>query len=255
MSEWNWISAIQQLEELGKAGALCTVCFAKGSTPREVGAKMIVLSDGTIQGTIGGGHLEMKVIADALECLRILESKKFEYPLGAKLGQCCGGFVEVFIECITPGPHLYIFGAGHVGQAVCDTLKDTVFRIHLIDDRKEYVFCDTVSKEIHRHHCEWDDFIDEAAWDEKRTFAVVMTHRHDIDEAITCALLEKPARYIGLIGSHHKWTRFQARYLARGIAASKLARVQCPIGAGNLGKSPKAVAISLAAEILRVHHA
>lgn len=251
MNEWDWIGAVSKV----KTAALCTICFTQGSTPREVGAKMLVFPDGKIQGTIGGGHLEAKVITDARDCLTESVSKKISYPLGAKVGQCCGGVVEVFIECILPGPSLYIFGAGHVGQAVCDTFKDTPFRCHLIDDRKEYLFAEGIDDSVVRHHCEWESFVDEAEWNPQRTFAVVMTHEHARDQAIIASLIERPAKYIGLIGSEAKWARFKARYEARGISRDKLARVKCPIGIGNFGKAPKAVAISLAAECLAIHHA
>ncbi|HAW50986.1 MAG TPA: hypothetical protein DCX54_01470, partial [Flavobacteriales bacterium] len=56
---------MQKLKEEGKNAALCVVTSTKGSTPRKTGAKMIVLENGSIYGTIGGGNLEKEVIKNA----------------------------------------------------------------------------------------------------------------------------------------------------------------------------------------------
>ena len=81
-----------------------------------------------------------------------------------------------------------------------------------------------------------------------------MTHRHDIDEAIVADVVGRPARYLGLIGSPTKWRRFRDRLESRGVAEEALDRVKCPIGLDVGGKSPQEVAISIAAELLGVHH-
>lgn len=255
MSEWNWIDRLGELQSHGQCFALCTICNTQGSTPREIGAKMIVFANATIEGTLGGGRLESEVTRNALECLSMQRSQKFCYPLGAKLGQCCGGTVEVLIECPHPPHNLYIFGAGHVGQAVCETMKDTGFKLHLVDERKEYLFSPRIADSVERHAQGWELFVDQADWNGQSTFAVVMTHRHDLDESIVEEILRRPAKYIGLIGSKTKWDRFRRRYQARNICDEDIARVKCPAGIAGLGRSPKAVAISIAAEILSIIHA
>ena len=50
MNEWNWIDRLSELQSCGQCFALCTICNTQGSTPREIGAKMLVFPDGTIQG-------------------------------------------------------------------------------------------------------------------------------------------------------------------------------------------------------------
>ncbi|MBI1860183.1 MAG: xanthine dehydrogenase accessory protein XdhC [Deltaproteobacteria bacterium] len=248
--DWDWISAASEFKNLGRAFSVVTVCEVRGSGPRELGAKMIVLTDGTIRGTIGGGNLEHQAIQKAVELLKMGLSERIRYPLGAKVGQCCGGSVDLLFESISTSPSLYIFGAGHVGQAVCEVMHGTGFQLHLIDEREEFVSTPGLPSTVTVHSCEWDSFVSEAEWDARLTYAVVMTHRHDLDEAIVGDLMRRPARYIGLIGSQAKWTRFQQRYESRGTTPAEMARVKCPIGLENYGKSPKAVAISLAAELL-----
>ena len=78
---------------------------------------MIVAASGDFFGTIGGGHLEEQVLGEASQCLKLGTPKIAHYSLCAKTGQCCGGSVSVFIDIINQAPDLYVFGAGHVGQA------------------------------------------------------------------------------------------------------------------------------------------
>jgi xanthine dehydrogenase accessory factor len=82
-----------------------------------------------------------------------------------------------------------------------------------------------------------------------------MTHEHQMDEDILAAIQVFPTRYIGLIGSQTKWERFRLRLSHRGISAAQLEKVSSPLGLPlGGGKAPKEVAISLAAELLKVYY-
>jgi xanthine dehydrogenase accessory factor len=252
---WDWLAKLRELQDSGTAAALTTVVRCAGSTPAAPGAKMVVLRDGTFFGTIGGGHLEQLVLADAQKCLggaAGIGNTMFRYPLGAAAGQCCGGIVEVFVEVLCTGPELYLFGAGHVGQALCRVLAGTPFVVHAVDEREDWSAA--LPPDVRRHPVAWDVFVRDAAWSAERTFVAIMTHRHDVDEAIVADVVKRPARYLGLIGSQTKWRRFRDRLESRGIAADALDRVKCPIGLDTGGKAPPEIAVSIAAELLRVHY-
>jgi xanthine dehydrogenase accessory factor len=251
---WDWLRKLDELRAAATPSALVTVVRCAGSTPAAPGAKMVVLGDGAFFGTIGGGHLEQIAIGDARACLAAGESKMFRYPLGATAGQCCGGVVETFVEVLDAGPHLYLFGAGHVGQAVCRVLAGTPFVVHAIDERDEWLGAEGLPGEVRRHAVAWDAFVAGAVWSAERTYVAIMTHRHDTDEAIVGDVVRRPARYLGLIGSETKWRRFRERLEARGVPREALDRVKCPIGLDVGGKSPQEVAVSIAAELLSVHH-
>ena len=95
MNEW-----IQELSDLGAAhepAVLVTVAGIRGSSPREMGAKMIVTRHETI-GTIGGGQLEYQVTRIAVDMLEAARPSLRSFPLGPALGQCCGGVVEILFE-------------------------------------------------------------------------------------------------------------------------------------------------------------
>lgn len=251
---WNWIDKLRELRQRGASCALVTIVENRGSSPREAGAKMIVLPDGQFFGTIGGGQLEAQALADAKQCLQEKTSKKVKYVLCGKSGQCCGGVVEVFLDVLNTNPHLYLFGAGHVGQALARTLAGTPFSTHVIDDRPEWVESNNLPDSVERHACSWDVFVRDATWNDEQTYVAVMTCNHPTDRDIIEAVIQRPARFIGLIGSKNKWLEFQLRLRQKNILPEQLARVQCPIGLEIGGKSPQEVAISIAAELVQLYH-
>lgn len=250
---WDWVGQIEKLKKCSTPVCLVTVAGFEGSAPREIGAKMLVLENGTFFGTIGGGNLEFQAIQEAQKHLNQRRPEKIRFPLGAKAGQCCGGVVELLFEPINTGPQLYLFGAGHVGQAIARALKDSVFTVHVVDEREDWI--SQLPEGIMRHLIDPEIFIGKANFCEVQTYCVVLTHRHDLDETLIKLLLEKKMRYLGLIGSHSKWERFQQRLLAKGVHRQKLDQVKCPIGLETFGKTPAEIAISLGAEILKLHYA
>jgi xanthine dehydrogenase accessory factor len=95
-----WLDALLRLREAGKAAIVVTVAATRGSVPREAGTKMIVTAD-AVHGTIGGGHLEHQAIAIARDRLgdrATRDGALRRFPLGAGLGQCCGGVVNLLFE-------------------------------------------------------------------------------------------------------------------------------------------------------------
>jgi xanthine dehydrogenase accessory factor len=93
---------LRSLLESGEDGALATIVRTRGSTPREVGARMIVRPDGNIRGTVGGGCGEAEVWAEAMDVLETGRPRLIEVDLlhdhDAEGGRACGGLMYVFIE-------------------------------------------------------------------------------------------------------------------------------------------------------------
>ena len=96
----------EKLDELNRRDIdviLATIVETTGSTPREVGAKMILCADGTIYGSVGGGCGENAVKSAALRCLlgtktpELLEVSLLD-DLGTKGGDVCGGKMLIFLE-------------------------------------------------------------------------------------------------------------------------------------------------------------
>ena len=107
MKTWATIGRALQGEQ---RCALVSIVEARGSAPRESGARMVVLEDGSFAGTIGGGTLEWQAIAHARDALAKGTGDGDPPPvslermaLGPDLGQCCGGSVRILLEVFTPG--------------------------------------------------------------------------------------------------------------------------------------------------------
>ena len=98
----EWIDELTDLAAAGERAVLVTVAGIRGSAPREIGAKMIVTASETI-GTIGGGQLEYQSTRAAVEMLDDQQTTLRSFPLGASMGQCCGGVVEILFEPIAAG--------------------------------------------------------------------------------------------------------------------------------------------------------
>jgi xanthine/CO dehydrogenase XdhC/CoxF family maturation factor len=95
---------IARRRDRGEQVVLATVMGAKGSTPRAVGAKMLVAMDGTIVGTVGGGYVEHEVRRLAPDVLRGGRARAVRVELTADIasneGAICGGVMEIFLERI-----------------------------------------------------------------------------------------------------------------------------------------------------------
>jgi xanthine dehydrogenase accessory factor len=99
----DWLQALERSGERGLDAVLVTVLSGSGSTPRDAGAKMVVAVDG-VHGTIGGGELEFQAIGIARGMLRASGDRQAKrFPLGAALGQICGGAANLVFERVPAG--------------------------------------------------------------------------------------------------------------------------------------------------------
>ena len=246
---------------------LVTVDAAQGSVPREPGAWMLVGAH-AIDGTIGGGHLELQAIEEARGRLAGAGGADvLRYPLGPSLGQCCGGVVYLRFERVgaadapalaqrLAGPRtpVALFGGGHVGKAIVRVLGPLPFDVLWIDSRDE-IFPPEVPANV---RCEHSDPVQAAVAElaaGSRVLIMSFSHAEDLDVVAACLqrLRERDdLPSIGLIGSKTKWATFRHRLEDRGFTAPELARITCPIGVpGIAGKQPEVIAVAVAAQLLQ----
>lgn len=104
MTDVTLLSQLMRICQSGGKAALATVIRTKGSTPRKIGAKMVVYANGELAGTIGGGCGEAAVIEEALKVIATGIPTQYRIDLTAGLlyedGGICGGIMDVFIEPI-----------------------------------------------------------------------------------------------------------------------------------------------------------
>jgi xanthine dehydrogenase accessory factor len=258
----GWLEQVSKLARSGTPFVMVTLARVRGHAPRRSGSKMLVTSEDTY-GSIGGGNLEETAIARARELLAqgANEPELLSLaltPHGGEHGvQCCGGEVTLLLEpvCVAR-PTVAIFGAGHVGWALMHVLQMLPLALYLIDSRKvrldEARLLAERAARVRLEHAP----VPESAVEHLPAGAhlLILTHDHAEDLAILeRALRRDDLGFIGLIGSAVKWQHFQQRLKAQGLSEAVLARVATPIGLpGVPGKSPQAIAIAAAAQLLGV---
>jgi xanthine dehydrogenase accessory factor len=273
---------------LGKspAAALVEVAEAKGSTPRERGAWMLV-SPGATFGTIGGGQLEFMAIARAREAMTAPpfppatetgrggpigaadrgggDAFSLDIPLGPEIGQCCGGRVELSIRHVDAGlrdeliatataedvayPDVYLFGGGHVGHALASALSLLPLKVSIVETRADAL--EGMPETVIRKLTPMPEEAVRAA--PSGSAFVVLTHDHALDFLIVAEALKRPdAAYVGMIGSKTKKATFKSWFLkTAGGTDEEYARLVSPIGGSSVrDKRPAVIAALAAAEIM-----
>jgi xanthine dehydrogenase accessory factor len=247
------LRAAAELVDAGEPFVMITVVSTKGSTPRNAGARMLwrpserTLPNGAV-GTVGGGQFEHLALDAAKACF-VKQSHALEhFVLGADADQCCGGTMDVFFEYHGRRARIVIFGAGHVSHALCALLESSAVDVSVVDDREDWISAERFPGA--RRFRSWEEGVAQVREHAASTLACVLTCSHDTDFEIVRALLERPPAFLGLIGSRSKRACFFSRLTGSGVDESLIQRVRCPIGIGNTGKEPHAVAISIAAQLL-----
>jgi xanthine dehydrogenase accessory factor len=235
---------------------------ASGSVPRDAGTRMLVAAD-EVLGSIGGGHLELQAIADARALLTGGGTALDRHiALGPSLGQCCGGTLDLGFTRLAdvdpagwrqPLPRfmLQLYGAGHVGRAIVQLLAGVHCRVQWIDERDSEFPAAALPPHIERVCVE--PVQAEVALAPPGAFYLVLTHSHDLDLALTQAILTRgDFGWFGLIGSKTKRARFEHRLRERGFDATLIERMVCPIGLpGIAGKEPEVIAVAVVAQLLQ----
>jgi len=239
----------------------------KGSVPRNENVFMVVTNNKQY-GTIGGGELEYRVTNESIKLLNNIDSSKkiLEFPLGPSLGQCCGGYIKIKLikykngkelllennlidEILSNNKNLYIFGAGHVSNALMNKLEGVGFNIFVIDSRENYL-TQVKHEYINAILAKNPEIIIKNSPPD--SYYLIMTHNHQIDLLICASILKKKSfSFIGLIGSKTKKIRFYKRLLRMNFNEELINKIECPIGMTQIqGKEPDIIAISIIARLL-----
>jgi xanthine dehydrogenase accessory factor len=245
---------VVRMRAAGERGALATVVSTRGSTPGKETMRLLVRESGSFVGSVGGGCVEAEVVDAAREVIETETPRRLVFRLTeaetGSSGLLCGGEVEVFLEPISI-PALYLFGAGHVSQDLCEFAARAGFRVTVIDDRASFA-----NAERFPHAREFvvrPDFPTcfEALRVSPGSYGVVVTRGHSMDLECTEFALRSPAAYVGLIGSRVKVRAIVARLRDSGrLAGVDLRRLHAPIGLDLGGATHGEIALAIAAELV-----
>ncbi|MER8464447.1 xanthine dehydrogenase accessory protein XdhC [Mesorhizobium sp. M1409] len=188
-----------------------------------------------------------------------------DVPLGPEIGQCCGGRVEVLIRLVDAAlaadlvaaaeaeeahlPHVYIFGGGHVGQALASTISLLPVHGVVIETRAEALEGMPETVEMRLTPMPEAEVRNAPAG----TAFAILTHDHALDFLIVAEALKRDdAAYVGMIGSKTKKATFKNWFLKSADGSeAEFARLVSPIGGDTVkDKRPQVIAALAAAEIM-----
>ncbi|MES0195790.1 xanthine dehydrogenase accessory protein XdhC [Mesorhizobium sp. M0011] len=188
-----------------------------------------------------------------------------DVPLGPEIGQCCGGRVEVLIRLVDAAlaadlvaaaeaeeahlPRVYIFGGGHVGQALASTIALLPVHGIVIETRAEALEGMPETVETRLTPMPEAEVRNAPAG----TAFAILTHDHALDFLIVAEALKRgDAAYVGMIGSKTKKATFRNWFLKSAAGSeAEFARLVSPIGGDTVkDKRPQVIAALAAAEIM-----
>lgn len=222
----------------GEPVALATVVNApKGAD--NLGAKLLLRTDGTLTGTLGDPGLDGRAVELARKVADVGAIESFSTDNG----------VEVFIEGFTTPPTLVMVGGGHVGKAAADLGHNLGYRVVVVDDRPEFSNPERFPYADQTLVADYEGWSDQVSLN-VNTFVVVATRGHRYDDMALESALRTRARYIGLMGSRRKTLMIYQRLLQQGVPLERLKQVRSPIGLDIGALTPEEIAVSIMAEII-----
>ncbi|NLJ46819.1 MAG: EF2563 family selenium-dependent molybdenum hydroxylase system protein [Treponema sp.] len=261
------------LEDRNRPFVLATIVESSGSSPRSR-AKMIIEADGTCHGTIGGGRVEARVIEEARACMSSGKPRTIRFDLSGTGPDpmLCGGAMTILLEPGELKPRLLLVGAGHVNLALARAAAPLGFRIAVADDRPDLVTSDRfpMASELYgapslREALEASmGYVSAGGASEGAgssgasptpaeaggTCVLIATASHASDEEALRYFIDKPAAYLGMLGSRRKTRIILERLSESGVPEEALARVRAPVGLDIGAETPEEIAVSILGEIL-----
>ncbi len=248
-------SRIAQLKTKGSCFVLATIVHSEGSTPREPGARMIVLPDGNVEGTVGGGALEKRVIEDAIHLMGEGNSKKYVYDMGKdgkdiQLGMICGGKTEVLLERFGKSVKIFIFGAGHVGKKCAEMCSLLNLPFWVVDDRTDFARSEIFPGAVKVLLSDFSSSFSKLPIDQN-SYVIIATYGHQYDGTCLEEAAHTEARYIGMIGSRRKVKTILQKLKKKGVNVDD-PRIYAPVGLHLGDNSPEEISMSILAEIVKL---
>lgn len=159
--------------------------------------------------------------------------------------------LTVMVDPYLPPHELIILGGGHVAKSVGELGKLLGYKVTVVDDREEFVSKERFPQADSRIYCNFDDLAERIS-PGPRSSVVIVTRGHQHDWTCLCQMLKYPVQYLGVIGSRKKVSILREKMLAQGYPEEECNRVYMPIGIDIGAQTPEEIAISIAAELIKV---
>ena len=217
------------------------------------GAKMLVRADGTTVGDLGGGAVEAAVVQRCLAAIprHAIETVRFTVEGEVVTDRHAEAAVDVLVEVVESPARLVIVGGGHIGRSLCTIGAELGFSVTVIDDRPDYANRERFPEADDVICADFETALAELPIDHN-TYIVLVTRGHKQDELSLRCVVERPAAYVGMIGSKRRTGAVLQHLADDGFDAEALARVRTPIGLDIGAETPEEIAVSILAEIIMV---
>ena len=146
---------------------------------------------------------------------------------------------------------VYIIGGGHIGLALSEVLSRMDFEIHILDHRENLntmVANNFVTTKQTVEFEEIEKYIPEGG----NSYVVIMSFGYRTDDVIIRQLISKNFKYVGLLGSKEKIATLFQNMISDGFDKDRIAKVYAPIGIDIKSETTQEIAISVAAQLIRV---
>lgn len=156
-----------------------------------------------------------------------------------------------FSERLLSPERVWIFGGGHVSQALVPALAAVDFRCVVLEDRADFCLRELFPGAEEVRHIDMARALEEVPITSE-DYVIIMTRGHRDDLLLQEQVLRTPARYIGVIGSRRKKAALFAQLRERGFTDADLERITTPIGLSIGAETPAEIAVSIAAQLIQV---
>jgi xanthine dehydrogenase accessory factor len=234
---------INELRAAEEPFVLATVVAYKSPQSAKPGSKAIIKADGEMIGWVGGGCVQPIVLRAAKKALETGETKLLTISPDAarddwqgteSYRMTCegGGSLEIYLEPMLPKPQLLIVGGSPVARTLAELGHMLDFKVLVADSDLSSV----------RDHIREDSFV------------VVATMGNGDEEGLLSVIGTRP-RYLGLVASEKKSRALFEYAREKGATDEDIATIKCPAGVELGGETLPEIALSVAAEIVRVRRA
>ena len=236
---------VARIKQKGGSAVLATLVSMDHATVNGEGTKILMKRSGEKIGYLSfGGDLEEKLLKESEGVLRENQPRIVVVDLEKKK-------LEILMESVVSEPTVYIFGAGHVSQQLSPMVKKVHFKVVIIDDREMFANRDRFPEADDVLVSEFEKCFDRLVIDES-SYIVILTRGHLYDGFVLEQAIKTHARYIGMIGSRSKIQILYKGLMKKGVPQASLDRVCAPIGLDINSETPEEIAVSIAAELIKV---
>ena len=236
---------IRKIKQKGGAAILATLVSIDNAFLSGPATKILLRSSGENVGHLSEGEgLEQRIWNEGQAALR--ENRPRMMTVRSENRK-----IEILLEPVVSEPTVYLFGAGHVSQQVSPLVKKVNFKVVVLDDREMFANRERFPEADEVVVSEFEHCLDRLPIDET-SYLVIVTRGHLYDGVVLEQAVRTRARYIGMIGSRKKIHTLYKHLIEKGISKESLNRVRAPIGLEINSETPEEIAVSIAAELIKV---